>query len=268
MKRFNRVLAAFFILLPMPALAQGGLASTPEAKGLAIAQEASRRNEGFGDTTVKLVMELRSNDGRTRERVLTWRTLEAAEPGEGDKSLTIFHEPRDIAGTGFLSHTHLSGEDDQWLYLPSLKRVKRIASSNKSGSFVGSEFSYEDLLSDEVEKFTYRWLRDEPCGDWECFVVERVPLYDNSGYRRQVVWIDKTEYRIHKTEFYDLDNELEKTLMVDDYRLYLDKFWRAHVLVMDSIQTGKSTKLLFDTYEFQTGLTEQAFSPDTLKRIR
>ena len=160
MKRFAWIFASTFIIFPISVTAENTMQLTPEASGLAIAQEASRRNEGYGDTTVKLVMELRSADGRTRERVLTWKTLEAAQPGEGDKSLTIFHEPRDIAGTGFLSHTHVSGEDDQWLYLPSLKRVKRIASSNKSGSFVGSEFSYEDLLSDEVEKFTYRWLRD------------------------------------------------------------------------------------------------------------
>ena len=268
MKRFAWIFASTFIIFPISVTAENTMQLTPEASGLAIAQEASRRNEGYGDTTVKLVMELRSADGRTRERVLTWKTLEAAQPGEGDKSLTIFHEPRDIAGTGFLSHTHVSGEDDQWLYLPSLKRVKRIASSNKSGSFVGSEFSYEDLLSDEVEKFTYRWLRDEPCGAWECFVVERVPVYDNSGYRRQVIWIDRAEYRIQKTEFYNLDDNLEKTLAFGEYRQYLDQFWRAHVLLMESIQTGKSTQLVFDTYDFQTGLTEQDFSPDTLKRIR
>lgn len=268
MKRFTRILTAIVSLLPIPAPAQDSMPLTPEARGLAIAQEASRRNEGYGDTTVKLIMELHSADGRTRERVLTWKTLEVTQPGKGDMSLTIFHEPRDIAGTGFLSHTHLYSEDDQWLYLPSLKRVKRIASANMSGSFVGSEFSYEDLLSDEVEKFSYRWLRDEPCGDWECFVVERVPVYDNSGYRRQVIWIDKAEYRIHRTEFYDLEDTLEKTLYIENHRQYLDKFWRAHDLRMESIQTGKTTKLVFDTYQFKTGLTEQAFSPDTLKRIR
>tara|TARA_R110001599_G_C12277316_1_gene663105 strand:- start:29586 stop:30392 length:807 start_codon:yes stop_codon:yes gene_type:complete len=268
MKHSTRILFAIAILLPIPTLSQDSMSLTSEARGLAIALEASRRNEGYGDTTVKLIMELRSADGRTRERVLTWRTLEATKAGEGDKSLTIFHEPRDIAGTGFLSHTHLSSEDDQWLYLPSLKRVKRIASANMSGSFVGSEFSYEDLLSDEVEKFSYRWLREERCGEWECFVVERVPVYDNSGYRRQVTWIDIAEYRIHRTEFYDLENTLEKTLYLEDYRQYLNKFWRAHDLRMESILTGKTTKLTFDTYEFKTGLTEQAFSPDTLKRIR
>jgi|TARA_R110001592_G_scaffold254129_3_gene517537 outer membrane lipoprotein-sorting protein len=194
--------------------------------------------------------------------------LEVVDPTEGDKSLTTFHEPRDIAGTGFLSYTHIRKADDQWLYLPSLKRVKRISSANKSSSFVGSEFAYEDLLSDEVEKFTYRWLRDEPCEDSICFVVGRKPAYKDSGYGREIVWIDQDYYRIIKTEFYNLKDELEKTLTLEDYRLYKDKFWRAHVLRMDNIQTGKATVLTFDTYDFQTGLTEQTFSPEALKRIR
>ena len=94
---------------------------------------------------------------------------------------------------------------DQWLYLPALKRVKRIASVNKTSSFMGSELAYEDLLSDEVEKFDYRWLRDEACGEDSCFVLERRPRYENSGYSKQVLWMDQSEYRIHGIEYYDLD---------------------------------------------------------------
>lgn len=268
MKHLLAVCVILLIVASLPSYAQNSTSSTPEARGFAIAQEASHRDEGFGDTTVKLAMELTSAGGRTRKRVLTWKILEAIDPEEGDKSLTIFHEPRDIAGTGFLSYTHITKEDDQWLYLPSLKRVKRIASANKASAFVGSEFSYEDLLSDEVEKFTYRWLRDEPCGEWACFVVQRTPVYENSGYSRQVMWIEQGEYRIYKTEFYDLKEKLKKTLYFDNYRQYLDKFWRAQRLRMENIQTGKKTILEFDTYTFQADLTQQDFSPDALKRIR
>ncbi|NIT13503.1 MAG: outer membrane lipoprotein-sorting protein, partial [Candidatus Dadabacteria bacterium] len=98
----------------------------------------------------------------------------------GDKSITVFDEPRDIEGTALLSHTKILDPDDQWLYLPAVKRVKRISSKNKSGPFVGSEFAYEDLLSQEVDKYNYKWLKDEKCGDLECHVVERYPLYENS----------------------------------------------------------------------------------------
>lgn len=170
-------------------------ALSAEDKGRAIAVEAERRRAGFGDAVAELTMELVGSDGRVRTRRLTWQTLEVTAANAGDRSLTIFHEPRDIAGTAFLSHTFVDRPDDQWLYLPSLKRVRRITSANQSSAFVGSEFSYEDLLSDEVEKFDYRWLRNEPCGEQACFVLERRPRYENSGYTRQIVWIDQAEYR-------------------------------------------------------------------------
>jgi outer membrane lipoprotein-sorting protein len=99
-------------------------------------------------------------------------------------------------------------------------------------------------------------------------VVERIPEYENSGYSREIVWIDQTDYRIYKTEFYDLKGALKKVLYVENYQKYLDKFWRAHVLRMENVQTGKTTTLTFKPYVFQSGLTEQAFSPAALRRIR
>lgn len=241
---------------------------SPEARGRQIAEEAERRDQGFGDTVTEITMRLTSADGRIRERRLSWQTLENADPADGDKTLTVFHEPRDIAGTAFLSFTHIQQEDDQWLYLPALKRVKRIASVNKTSSFMGSELAYEDLLSDEVEKFDYRWIRDEPCGDLVCFVLERRPRYENSGYSKQILWIDQSEYRAMIIEFYDLRDRHLKTLTLEDHRLYLDRHWRAHDYRMENHQTQKQTLLSFAPYEFQTGLTEQAFDPSALRRLR
>jgi outer membrane lipoprotein-sorting protein len=241
---------------------------TPEAKGRAVAEEAERRDEGFADTVTELNMTLTNAEGRQRTRSLTWRTLEVSEANEGDKSLTIFHEPRDIEGTAFLSYTHIDRADDQWLYLPSLKRVKRIASSNMSSAFVGSEFAYEDLLSDEVEKFDFQWLRDEACGDWQCFVIERRPRYENSGYTRQIVWIDAEQYRYQKIEYYDRKDRHKKTLTFEDYRLYLERFWRSQLMRMENHQTGKTSLLEFGEFQFKTGLTDQDFDPGALRRLR
>jgi len=243
-------------------------AGSPEARGLAIAEEADRRDRGFGDSVTEIVMRLISTDGRVNERRLTWQILENPDPTDGDESLTLFHEPRDIAGTAFLTHTHIAEEDDQWLYLPALKRVKRIASVNKTSSFMGSELAYEDLLSDEVEKFDYRWLRDEACGEETCYVLERRPRYEDSGYSRQVLWMDQSEYRVRRIDYYDPDDALEKTLTLDDYRLYLDRYWRAHEYVMENHQTDKRTTLSFGPYSFHTGLAEQDFDPSALRRLR
>lgn len=240
----------------------------PEDRGRVIAQEGERRDTGFGDTVTELTMTLTNAAGRERRRRLTWQTLEVNKQGVGNRSLTVFHEPRDIAGTAFLSHTVLTGEDKQWLYLPALKRVKRIAASNRSSAFVGSEFAYEDLLSDDVERFDYLWLRDEPCGEWQCHVVERTPRYRNSGYSKQIVWIDQEAFRITQVEYYDRTSQRLKTLSFDDYRRYRDRYWRAHRLRMDNHQSNKSTVLDFSTFEFKTGLSERDFDPAVLRRVR
>jgi outer membrane lipoprotein-sorting protein len=242
--------------------------ASPADRGREIAEEVHRRDAGFGDSVAGLVMTLTSSDGRERRRRLTWRTLEAAAPGEGDRSLALFHEPRDMEGTAFLSHTHVDREDDQWLYLPSLKRVKRIASANKSSAFVGSDFAYEDLLSDEIEKFDYEWMRDESCGLAQCFLIDRRPRYAGSGYARQLVWIDQAEFRPVRIEYYDRRNRHQKTLTFEEYRLYLGRFWRAHLMRMDNHRTGKATLLSFSDFDFQTGLTVQDFDPDVLRRLR
>ena len=107
-------------------------------------------------------MVLRNKQGQESRRQLRVKIFEVA--GDGDKSMFVFDEPRDVKGTALLIHAHRESTDGQWLYLPALKRVKRISSSNRSGSFMGSEFAYEDMSAQEVERFTYRYLRDEPCG--------------------------------------------------------------------------------------------------------
>ena len=130
---------------------------TGEQKGLLIATESERRDNGFGDHSSDMTMTLRNQHGDEVTRYLRINTLEVV--GDGDKSLTIFDRPADIKGTALLTFSHKKGPDDQWLYLPALKRVKRISSGNKSGAFMGSEFAYEDLSSQEVEKYTYKFSR-------------------------------------------------------------------------------------------------------------
>jgi hypothetical protein len=161
------------LLLILASLPLCGLAETAEERGLEIAIEADRRDTGFHDSRASMKMILRNRQGDESIRQLRVRTLEQED--DGDKSLTTFDQPADVKGTNFLSFTHKSGPDDQWLYLPALKRVKRISSRNKSGPFMGSEFAYEDLSSQEVEKYTYKYLRDETCEGMDCFVIERVP---------------------------------------------------------------------------------------------
>ena len=257
-----RILSAILLcLLPL-----GGQAETPEEKGLTIAIEADSRDTGFVDYTHDVQMILRNKQGQESTRMIRSKTLEVDD--DGDKSMTIFDEPRDVRGTALLSFTHKEGPDDQWLYLPALKRVKRIASDNKSGPFMGSEFAYEDISSQEVEKYTYKFLRNDTLDGLEVFVFERYPLDKKSGYTRQIIWLDQEHYKERKIEYYDRKNALLKTLVFNDYHQYLDKFWRAHNMYMENHLTGKSTRLNQSNYEFDTGLTDRDFDKNSLKRAR
>jgi outer membrane lipoprotein-sorting protein len=252
------------VFLILPAISV--FAQTPEDKGEEIAIEHDKRDNGFGDSSAELTMILRNKQGDESKRQIENKTLEV--DGDGDKSLVIFDEPRDVKGTAFLSFTHKSGPDDQWLYLPALKRVKRIASDNKSGPFMGSEFAFEDISSQEIEKYTYKYIKDDKLDNLDCYVVERYPVDEKSGYTRQVVWYDKEHYRIIKTDFYDRKNSLLKTLTYHDYNQYLDKYWRAGKMLMENHQTGKSTDLLFSNYQFANGFSEGDFNKNSLKRAR
>lgn len=240
----------------------------PEARGLAIAQETERRDLGFQDSSSTMKMVLTNAYGETSERELRNMVLEVTEENEGDWSLIVFDKPRDVDGTALLSYAHILDPDDQWMYLPAVARVKRISSVNKSGPFMGSEFAFEDFASQEVGKYSYTWLRDEPCGEMTCHVVERTPLYEHSGYTRQIAWTDTTDYQPRKIEFYDRKNDLLKTLTMSDYRLYNDKYWRAHDLFMENHQTSKTTRLVWADYEFGSGLSASDFTTNALKRAR
>lgn len=242
-------------------------AETAAEKGLAIAIEADQRNDGFADYISNMEMVLRNKHGQESRRKMRLRTLEVK--GDGDKSLTIFDTPRDVKGTAFLTFSHKVGDDDQWLFLPALKRVKRISSRNKSGSFMGSEFAYEDIASQEVEKYTYQYIRDDQYQGMDCFVLERYPVdKKNSGYTKMVSWLDKDQYRPWKVEYYDRKGTRLKTLIISDYHLYIDRFWQAHSLIMTNHQNGKMTELKMSEFEFRTGLREQDFSKNSLKRAK
>jgi len=251
------------IVLTLLAISIFGIAKaqTAEERGLEIAKAAEKADIGFHSSTVTLKMTLKNKNGQTSERNLTNRTLELME--DGDKSLIVFNSPKDVKGTSTLTFTHKVGSDDQWLYLPSIKRVKRISSNNKSGPFVGSEFAYEDLSSQEVEKYAYKFLEEKG----SLLVVEQDPVDPKSGYRRRIVTYNKDKgYRMEKVEFYDRKNSLLKTLIYSNYQVHKNKFWRAGTLNMVNKQSNKETRLEFTNYNFDANLTDDDFTQVALKR--
>lgn len=238
-----------------------------EKKGFDLSARSSRTDNGFTSSEVKVTMTLKNSAGQETSRQMEFITLEIDDENKGDKSMIIFNTPKDVEGTALLSHAKILKPDDQWLFLPALKRVKRISSKNKSGPFVGSEFSFEDFTSTELNKYDYLWLREEPCGDKTCDVIERKPLYKYSGYSRQIAWIDQKDFQVQKIEFYNRRNSLLKTLTLEDYRQY-GTIWRAQKLHMQNNTNGKSTDLIYEEYRFKVGLTDSDFVKGRLTELR
>lgn len=239
----------------------------PEAnKGLEIAKKAEAIDNGWGSSSNSLTMTLTNRNGQKTSRKTHGYTLEVA--GDGDKSMTVFDTPKDVKGTASMTFTHKSGDDDQWLYLPSIKRVKRISSSNKSGPFMGSEFAFEDLSSQEVEKYTYKYISEETKNGVLCFKIERYPTSKTSGYKRNIVWVNKANYRNEVVEFYDRKDSKLKTLTFSNYKQYLGKYWRADAMKMVNHLNGKETSLVFSNTKFGIDLTDADFTQNALKRAK
>jgi len=259
----RKLIALLALLLAMPQIV---FAETAEEKGLAIITEADNRDKGWTDSSAAMKMVLKNRQGKESVREIRVTNLEMQN--DGDKGLTVFDYPRDVKGTAFLSYSHSLVPDEQWIYLPALKRVKRISSSNKSGPFMGSEFAYEDISSFEIPKYSYLYLNDETLNGQDCYVVELKPQYKHSGYTKSIVWIDKAEYRLQRIDYYDRKDSLLKVQMFSDYKQYLGQYWRAHTQTMENKQNGKSTTLIWGEFQFQTGLTEKDFQKNDLKRQR
>ncbi|MDG2405251.1 MAG: outer membrane lipoprotein-sorting protein [Paracoccaceae bacterium] len=195
-------------------------ADSAAEKGFEIARAINNSDNGFGVSIASAKMILSNKAGQSTTRKMQFLTLERVSETVGDKSISIFSTPADIMGTAVLSHAKIKGDDSQWIYLPAAKRVKRIPSSNKSGPFMGSEFSYEDITAEELGKFTYKWVKSEACGSAKCDVIERAPTYKHSGYSHQSVWINSKTKQSEKVQFFDQAKNHVKTLTFSDYKKY------------------------------------------------
>lgn len=246
------------LALAPAALAQ---ATSPEEQGLQIARKVDASNDGFKAETSKMEMVLINAHGDRTTRKLRSQTLEV--DGEGDRSRIEFEWPADVKGTRMLTWTHRKGDDDQWLFLPAINRVKRISAGNKSGSFMGSEFAYEDLSSQEVDKYKHKLLGEEAVNGRKTWKIERTPLDARSGYSKLVTWIDQQYMSAIRIDFYDRKGELLKTLRFESYKPY-GKWFRADKLVMVNLQTKKQSELTWSDRKLSVEVKAKDFDSDGL----
>ena len=228
-----------------------------------VAQKSEKALSGFEDSTSSMQMKLINAKGQQKIRTMKMKVLEGEDE---DRSLMEFLTPADVKGTKFLNYEHVDKDDDQWLYLPALKRVKRISSKNKSGAFMGSEFAYEDLSAFNVKKYHYEGEAKEIMLDnKEIYQTYSVPVSKNSGYTKLVSWVDKKTFLIQKIEYYDRKKELLKTAYFDKYNNF-DGVYRMAQITMKNIQNDKTTILIWSDEKIKTGLKKKDFHKRYLKK--
>ena len=261
--RLAAVLLGLQLALPLAAAEPAA-----ETYAEALNRKSIERHRGWGDSVTGTRMIIRNRRGQASERLLETRALELAD--DAGRSLTIVQAPEDAAGIALLVHSWKEKSDDIWLYLPAVKRVKRITSSGRSGYFLGSDFRFGDFTSTgPSEQGQLGLAGEEQLENCFCKILERIYAEDEEEpYHRVRVWIDEEAYRVHRVEYYDAKNRLEKTLAISDYRLHEERHWRAHHLLMQNHLTMGETELRIESIRFGVGLEEDDFNTNALKRAR
>jgi outer membrane lipoprotein-sorting protein len=187
--------------------------------------------------------------------------------GDAEKKLFFFTAPADVRDTAFMnwSYDNPSTPDDQWIYLPALGRVRRISAEKSNDSFMGSDFSYEDLSARHPDLDTHRVVDTEMIDGRRVYVVESVPTENSSAYGHTVSWVAEEIWIGLRREFYDPSGELLKTLEIDDY-LQISGFWTITRMTMSDANSGHSTTMELSDLQFNTGVAESTFSERTMTR--
>ena len=256
-----------------------GLAAmpAPDARAQTITpEEIATRNFAVGkvaDSVTEATFRLISPSGQERVRKTQGRSKLKAGTLD-NRSLVRFLSPADVRGTVSLTveNSEPGRDDDIWIYLPALKKVRRLVSSNKKDSFVGTDFSYGDVIGYRVADWTHRILREEKADGFDCWVMESLPksaqVREDSGYSRRVAWVRKDNFAAVRAESYDLSGALLKVITLRDHRNVDPKNgkWVAMKLEAQNVQENRRTVIEFDRYEVNQGVSEDSFTARALER--
>jgi len=241
------------------------LAHAAPLTGRNIAVMMDERPDGE-DRRGEMKMTLINKRGKTRER----KVLSLSKDyGKDTKSIILFKAPADVKGTGFLSfdYDEPGKDDDRWLYLPALKKSKRISGSAKGNYFMGTDFTYDDMGGRSVDEDRHKLLREEQVGGHLCWVLESTPKDKSYMYSKKNAWIRKDALIALKVNYYDRHGHLLKTLTIQDMRK-IDGIWTIMKMTMDNKLEKHKTILEFTEYRHNSKLTDSLFRISTLERGR
>lgn len=246
---------------------------SPEERGTSLYNQTGNQHgplmgygsPGYKDSQSRFTAIITDAQGNESRREVRIKYLETA--AEGNKRLLVFDKPVDLKRHALLTVSYPEKLDEHWAYNPDNQQVKRLLSNNASTPFSGSEFNFEDLSSQDLAKYDYRFEREDELDGIPCTVVSRFPKDKNSAYQRLETWVDAQTFLIQKIDYYDRSGKLFKTLTASDYELFADKYWRAKQINIKNHQSGKSTQLVWSNYQFNTGLSEKDFSLTSLRNV-
>ena len=215
------------------------------------------------DTRAKVLMELINKDGQKRIRELTLLKKDYEEGGN-QKYFMYFHKPADVKDTTFMVYKYPDKDDDRWLFIPAINLVKRIAANDKYSSFVGSDFTYEDVSGRKPDEDTHALLREDKLEGRNCFVIESIPK-GSSEYTKRISWIDEANFLPLKEEFYDKQNELYRQFEAQETK-DINSILTITKRVMRNTKTGHRTEVTFQEVEYNLGMEDDVFSERYLRR--
>lgn len=257
----KELILSIFIILGSPLVAHAEL----DALTIMKANTEMMRSD---EEKVLITMKLVNKHGKTREREMEY--FMRANEEEMRNSLVRFLSPADIKGTGLLTYEKKIDPDDRWLYLPGLRRERRLASSDQQDSFMGSDFAYEDMTLIFIDEFKYTLTSDVEIDGQPCYVVESVYKTEdgqkNSGYSKQVFYIHKDHLYTVGVDYFNKKNDSFKQMRVGEVK-YFDsvKKWRPLKQTMKNLKTGHTTHLIFQEYWFDEAVSEDML---TIRELR
>ena len=249
------------ILFLLPFTAASLLAQTPTADDIAAKSQQAFSYAGQ-DMTARVVMTLVTASGQQRVRDMTM--LRRNDDAGRQKYFIYFHSPADVRATAFLVWKDPDHDADRWLFIPALNLVQRIAARDADSSFVGSDFSYEDISGRPLPADSRKLLREESFDGHACYVVESVPK-SRAGFTRKLAWIDRTNFLPRKEEYYDAQQELFKVFTADEVRDE-DGVPTVTKRTMKNVKSGHRTEVVFKNLKYHSGLGEDIFTERALRR--
>lgn len=236
-----------------------------ELTGRDIMQKADEMPDG--DTRIsEIQMILTNKNGNVRERKIVSRSM---DEGKITKQVMFFTYPKDVKGTGFLTidYDQAGKDDDQWLYLPAMKKTRRISgSSSKTDYFMGSDFTYDDIGDRNVDEDNHKLLREEKVDGMDCYVVESVPKNPaDEVFSKKIMWIRKDNYVTIKGDYYDKMGNLQRQFTASDVS-QIDGFWTVGKMHIDNVQTKHTTDLLFTNIKYNVKVDPKDFTVGKLER--